>query len=128
MKRQLLNFLKWFSLFTAFLFILQYYITTRYFDNVDFYYGVSAIYSFHVLATLIIYLILLWIHHNFQENTGFAFMGASLLKMLAAVLFLLPMILDKSTDALQNVFAFFIPYFFYLIFETIQAVKLINSK
>jgi len=128
MKQQLLNFLKWFSLLTAILFVSQYLIMAKYLSNVDFYYGVSAIYSFHVLATLIIYLILLWVHNNFKDNTGFAFMGASLLKMLAAVLFLLPMILERSPDALENVFAFFVPYFFYLIFETLQAVRLINSK
>ncbi len=128
MKQQLLNFLKWFSLLTAVLFVTQYFITENYFANINFYYGVPAIYTFHVLATLIIYLVLLWIHNNFKDNTGFAFMGASLLKMLAAVLFLLPMILERMPNALENVFAFFIPYFIYLIFETIQAVRLINSK
>jgi len=128
MKQLLLNFLKWFSLFTAILFLAQYLITSNFLDQIKFYYSVPALYSFHVLATLGVYLIVLWVQQNFKEYTGFAFMGASLLKMLAAVLFLLPMLLAKLPDALENVFAFFIPYFFYLVFETIHAVRLINSK
>jgi len=128
MKQQLRSFLISLSLVTAILFVAQYFITVNFFKTTEFYYGVPAIYAFMVLSTLIIYLILLWIHHNFSENTGFAFMGASLLKMLAAVLFLLPMILARLEDDIENIFAFFIPYFFYLIFETIQAVRLINSK
>jgi uncharacterized Tic20 family protein len=55
-------------------------------------------------------------------------MGASLFKMLAAVLFLLPMLLNNENSPFINLLSFFLPYFLYLIFETFFAVKLINSK
>jgi hypothetical protein len=93
-----------------------------------FYYSLFAIYAFHFLATLIIYIFLLFVHNNFSDKTGFAYMGASLLKMLAAIIFLLPLMLSDIPKPFENIIAFFIPYFLYLTFETLYAVKLINSK
>jgi len=68
------------------------------------------------------------VHKTFSDKTGFAFMACSLLKMMAAVLFLLPVMLNDTPNPLQDIVAFFIPYFLFLIFETIYAVKLINTK
>jgi hypothetical protein len=128
MKQQLLGFLKLFVPFSIVLFIIQFLVINFVLEDIDFYYSTWAIYSFHILATFIIYLVLVLIHKNFRDNTGFAFMGGSLLKMLAAVLFLLPMMLKNQDYRFINLLSFFIPYFLYLIFETIYAVRLINSK
>ncbi len=128
MKQQLLKFAYRLLPFTIILFFVQYLITAFLLGDMDLYYPVYAIYLFHFLATLIIYIILILIYNNFQDKTGFAFMGASLLKMLAAVLFLLPMLLNNSSNPFANLLSFFIPYFLFLIFETFYAVKLINVK
>lgn len=127
MKKQLLHFLTRFIPFTLILVIIHYFIISN-LDGVNFYYSLTAIYLFHVIATLLIYLVLLFIYNRYQEYTGYSFMGASLFKMFAAVLFLLPMLLEKTENPFLNILSFFIPYFLYLIFETIYAVKLINSK
>jgi len=58
----------------------------------------------------------------------FAFMGTSLLKMLAAILFLLPGFLSDDKPSFINILNFFIPYFLFLIFEAIQVIKLINQE
>lgn len=97
-------------------------------DSEVLFYPVYAIYLFHIAATFLIYLLLLFVYNNFQDKTGFAFMGASLLKMAAAVIFLLPVLLNNSGHALTNLLSFFIPYFLFLVFETYYAVKLINVK
>lgn len=128
MKQQLLNFAYRLLPFTIILYLIQYLITAFLLEGVDLYYPVYAIYFFHFLATLIIYFILILVYNNFQDKTGFAFMGASLLKMLAAVLFLLPMLLSNSANPFANLLSFFIPYFMFLVFETFYAVKLINAK
>lgn len=127
MKEQLLQFLKAFIPFTLILIGIHYLIISN-IEDVDFYYSLPAIYLFHVLATLIIYLGLILVYHKAREYTGYTFMGAGLLKMLAAVLFLLPMILEKTEKPFLNIISFFIPYFLYLIFETYYAVKLINRQ
>lgn len=128
MKQILLKFLLRFIPFTLVLFFIQYFLRSTYFQDIEFYYSLPAIYLFHIIATLLIYFSLLAVFFNFKEYTGYAFMGASLLKMLAAVLFLLPMLLERTDNPFANILSFFVPYFLYLIFETIYAVKLINPK
>jgi len=128
MKQQLLKFALRLIPFTTVLFLIQYLVNVILLEDLELYYPLYAIYLFHFFATLFIYIILLFIYNNFQDKTGFAFMGASLLKMLAAVLFLLPMMLNNSANPFGNLLSFFIPYFMFLIFETIYAVKLINIK
>jgi len=68
------------------------------------------------------------VYKKSQDHAGFAFMGTSLLKMLAAILFLLPGFLSDDKPSFTNILNFFIPYFVFLIFEAIQVIKLINQK
>tara|TARA_B100001063_G_C16756166_1_gene553261 strand:+ start:1493 stop:1876 length:384 start_codon:yes stop_codon:yes gene_type:complete len=126
MKNDLLAFLKRLLPFTLLLWLIQF-LLQRYVLEMEFYYSSFSIYLFHFLATFLIYLSLVFVYRNFQENTGFAFMGLSLFKMVAAVIFLLPLILNEVNAVFANILAFFIPYFLYLIFETLYAVKLINK-
>ena len=127
MQSKLLSFLKIFIPFSIVLFAIQYILVNKVLE-LDLYYSTIAIYSFHVIATFLIYLFLVFVYRSFSDKTGFAFMACSLLKMLAAVLFLLPMMLSDVEQPFRVLMAFFIPYFLYLIFETIYAVKLINTK
>lgn len=127
MKEQIINFLKVFLPFSLGLFAVQYFIS-NYLIEADLFYPLWGIYLFHVLTTFLMYATLLFIHKNFSEKTGFAFMGLSLFKMLAAIIFLLPLMLSGTSEVFFNIMAFFIPYFLFLIFETISAVRLINFK
>ena len=127
MQQKLISFLKAFLPFSIFLVILQF-VFVEYVLQLELYYSTLGIYSFHVLATFLVYLFLVFVNKSFPDKTGFAFMACSLLKMLAAVLFLLPMMLNEVENPFQVLMAFFIPYFLYLIFETIYAVKLISTK
>ncbi|SDS39120.1 hypothetical protein [Gramella sp. MAR_2010_147] len=127
MQAKLFPFLKLFLPFSILLFAIQYLIV-NYSLKIEFYYSTVAVYSFHVIATFLIYLFLVFVNKSFSDKTGFAFMACSLLKMLAAVLFLLPMMLNDVPNPFQDLIAFFIPYFLFLIFETIYAVKLLNLK
>lgn len=129
MKQKTLRFLKAFLPFSIFIALLQFALAEYFFSEVSFYYSTASIMVFLVVATFIINMALILVHQQFSEYTGFAFMGLSLLKMLAAVLFLLPMITcDNFEQPLENIFFFFIPYFLFLIFETLIAVRLLNLK
>ena len=127
MKTYFSAFLKVFIPFSILLFTIQHLLLNFLFEP-NLFYPVWAIYLFHILSTLINYSLLVWVHDNFQDKTGFAFMGLGLVKMLAAVIFLLPLLLSESSSALLNILAFFIPYFLFLSLETFYAVKLINLK
>lgn len=127
MKDNIISFLKLFIPFSLLLFLIQFGVV-NYLLETELYYTTISVYGFHVLATFIIYLFLCYVHKTFRDKTGFAFMGCSLLKMLAAVLFLLPVMLSEVNNPFHDMLAFFIPYFLFLIFETIYAVRLINIK
>ncbi|PKD21708.1 hypothetical protein APR41_01610 [Salegentibacter salinarum] len=126
MKNELLAFLKRLLPFSILLWLIQF-LLQQYVFEIEFYYSSFSIYLFHFLATFLIYLSLVVVYKNFTDKTGFAFIGLSLFKMVAAVIFLLPLVLSEVNAVFVNILAFFIPYFLFLVFETLYAVKLINK-
>lgn len=113
--------------FSFVLFLSQFYIVSTFFVTTSFFYSTWSIYLFHLLITLFSYLFLVFVNNTFPDKTGFSFMGVSLLKMMAAVLFLIPLLQSEVKNQIPDVAAFFIPYFLYLFFETIFAIRLINK-
>jgi hypothetical protein len=110
------------------LFFIQNYSISVFFKNISFFYATWSIYVFHFILTLISYGFLLFVNKTFADKTGFAFMGFSLLKMLAAVVFLIPLLQSDVVSKIPDVSAFFIPYFLFLFIETFFAVKLLNKQ
>jgi hypothetical protein len=122
-----LNFLKIFLPFALVLFGLQYFVTSAVVPDTFFYYSLESIYIFHIVITIAAHLFLLFVHKTFPDKAGFTFMGMGLLKMMACVVFLIPMIQSDTVDRIPDVGAFFIPYFIFLLFETVFAVRIINK-
>ncbi len=122
------DFLKYFLPFLAILFTAQYFITNEFFADTSLFYSVWSIYIFHALSVIIVFTALLAVNSVYKEYTGFAFMGATFMQMMAAVIFLIPLIKAKVANPVPDIAAFFIPYFLFLFFTTIFAVKMINSK
>lgn len=122
-----LNFLKYLIPFAIVLFLAQHFIVANLFKEIPFFYSTWSIYVFHIIITLLSFLFLLFVHKNFPDKTGFAFMGISLIKMMASVVFLIPLLQSDTIDRIPDVGMFFMPYFLFLLFETIFAVRLINK-
>ena len=125
--KQLPGFLKYFIPFSAVLFITQKFVTTSVLNNITFFYETWNIYTFHILSTLIIYCFVLFVNKKFSDKTGFAFLSGSVLKMMAVVVFLIPLIKSNVKDPIPDISAFFIPYFLFLFFETLFTIRLINN-
>lgn len=121
------GFLKYIIPFSIILFFTQNYIVIHIFEESSFFYSTWTIYLFHLLITIFSYLFLLFVNKTFPDNTGFAFMGISLIKMMASVIFLIPLLQSDIKNQIPDVAAFFIPYFLYLFFETFFAIRLINK-
>ncbi|HET8886716.1 MAG TPA: DUF6168 family protein [Salinimicrobium sp.] len=128
MKTSIFSFLIKFIPFSLLLMLVQLAVVRFVLNEIELYYSTYSIYTFHIISTLLVCVFLIFVHQNLQEKTGFAFMGSSLLKMLAAVLFLFPLISSKAPNAFENIMLFFVPYFLFLIFETLFAVRLLNRK
>jgi|SRR5690554_1261185 len=127
MQQQVTGFLKSYLPFTVILFAIQYGVVHAVLE-METYYATLSIYAFHFVASLLVYLIVLWVHENFKDKAGFAFMGLGLVKTLAALIFLLPLLLGDSPNKFVDLMTFFIPYFLFLIFETLFVVRKINEK
>ncbi|MEM8522423.1 hypothetical protein RCH19_002424 [Flavobacterium sp. PL12] len=126
--RQFYKFLTIIIPFSIVLFFIQYYVISSFFENITFFYSTWSIYLFHLIITLLSYSFLLFVNKTFADKTGFAFMGFSLIKMMASIVFLIPLIQSDLTSQIPDVSAFFIPYFLFLFFETLFAVRLINKQ
>ncbi|MDP2088485.1 MAG: hypothetical protein Q8J84_03695 [Flavobacteriaceae bacterium] len=127
MKKEIKHLLKYLIGITLLLNGAQYGVQKNIFDSILFYYSTFSIYIFHFIVTFIILAGLIAVKNTFYEKTGFAFMAFSLLKMLASVLFLIPLIQEDNIDYIPDVLAFFIPYFLFLLFEIFYAIKILNS-
>ncbi|MFI2741737.1 hypothetical protein ACG2LH_03275 [Zhouia sp. PK063] len=115
-------------IFTAMLFAIQQALVIYVYQGPALFYATWQIYLFHIIVTFLIYFALRAVHKFASTYTGYAFLGCSFFKMILAVVFLIPLIKKDGPTPVNDVIAFFIPYFLYLIFETLFAIKLLNSK
>lgn len=127
MNISIINFLKRFLPFSIILFITHFFIVLKLSNGYSFFYSIYAIYLFHAITTALICFILIYINKKVSDKTGFVFMALSILKMLAAVLFLVPLIRLDKVQKLPDIIAFFIPYFAFLFFELTFIIKLLNG-
>ncbi|MBC9796919.1 hypothetical protein [Sinomicrobium weinanense] len=126
MKKHIFAFLRLLVPLTLLLCALQYALVTYAISWYDFRLTTVAIYAFHVVVTFLIYLFLLYVNKTFSDKTGFAFMACSLLKMMASVVFLWPL-MEQGGSFVGDVMAFFIPYFIYLTIEVLYVVKFMQG-
>ena len=123
-----IDFLKYFLPFSIVLFVTQYFAMQSLSDKFLFLYSAWSIYLFNIIATFLVYLFLIFVNNNFENYTGFAFLGASFFRMMAAILFLIPLIKGNVKSPIVDLSTFFIPYFLFLLFETYFTIRLINKR
>lgn len=124
---RIVDFIKYFVPFSIVLFASQY-LVMQSLSQFNFFYSVCSIYMFNVFATFAVYLLLIYVNKTFPTYTGFTFLGASLFRMMAAVVFLIPFIKSDVKNPITDVSSFFIPYFLFLLFETYFTIRLINKS
>lgn len=111
---------------TVILFLIQKAILNSIEDLFTFYYAVWKIYAFHFLVTLSILSVLFLISKKAPNYIGYVFMGFILIKMTAAVIFLIPLIKMEDVSKIPDFISFFAPYFIYLFFEILITLKLLK--
>ncbi len=127
MKNKLLPFLKQFIPFSILLFAAQFLLTQNLFAETPFFYSLYSIYAFHFILTFLLFLFLVFVNINFFDKTGYTFLASGIIKMMASVVFLMPLIKSDFENKIPDVGAFFIPFFVFLLFETIHSVRLLNK-
>ncbi|WP_159022060.1 DUF6168 family protein [Formosa sp. L2A11] len=128
MKQKLRSFLMVLVPLTIVLCVLQTFLVQKLESSHVFYLSTWSIYVFHFVATVIVYTSVIYVNSVFLDKTGFAFMTCGVLKMFATIVFLLPLILNSKETPQGDVIGFFVPYFIYLLIETVFVVKLLVNK
>lgn len=113
---------------TAILFFIHNWIVGDILKSYVYYYSVWKIYVFHFFVTFLILTALYFVSKKAPNNIGFAFLGFILLKMVAAVVFLVPLIKLESGSKIPDFISFFIPYFIYLFIEIVLTLRLIRQS
>lgn len=106
---------------------LLHYELVAYFFTTALYYPIWTIYLFNAVLVLLVYFVLHYYHRKRPGDLLKLFLLLTSFKMIAAVVFLLPLFSNKSAHLKLEVFNFFIPYFVYLILE-IRALNGVLQK
>lgn len=122
------TFLLLLLLFTLLLFAIHWYINFHFFPEKDLILPVFIIYGFHFITVLIVYSIVNWRFSIGKKEIFPLFMGATIIKMILCIVFLLPVLLNPNENATLEVFNFFIPYFLYLAFEIINITLFLKEQ
>ncbi len=85
-----------------------------------------AVFSFAL--TQMSYFVVLYIHNQNKDRTGFAFLGLVLVKMAIAALYIIPQLKAEETGKFFLMFSFFGFYFFYLFLEARELMLLLNRR
>jgi hypothetical protein len=127
MTKEIINFATRLLIFSALLFGIHLYIISQFFEG-TLYFPLWSIYAFNAVLVLGVFLIL-----NYRANQGSdkmyqLFLGLTLLKMVLAIVFLLPLFFGKSKHSQLEVINFFIPYFLFLTFEIFSLNKFLQKR
>ncbi|WP_117881513.1 hypothetical protein [Aureibaculum luteum] len=126
-KKRQGSFLLKLLFFTIVLFAVHSYLIHYFYDG-NLFFPLWQIYAFHCLVTFAIYGIINYKHSEGNTQVFNIFMVSTLLKMIIAIVFLLPLLLSDFENKKPDVFNFFIPYFLFLAFEVLYISDLLKGK
>lgn len=116
------------SLMTLIVGGLHYYLFNSFFPNTSTFFLLWQIYLFIIIATFVLFTVINYRYSRGGKTVFNLFMLGTLVKMIAAILFLLPMLLSDFGNKKPDVFNFFIPYFLFLIFEIYSLTSLLRDN
>jgi len=126
-KKRQISFVLQLIAVTTILLGLHVYLLSYFAEKIEFFFPVWHIYVFHFLVTAIFYTIINYRFSSGKTNVFNLFMGLTFLKMILAILFLLPLLLSQFENKQPDVFNFFIPYFMFLFFEVYALTKFLQK-
>jgi uncharacterized membrane protein YcgQ (UPF0703/DUF1980 family) len=115
-------------IFTLVLFAIHSYLLAHLAENIHFIIPLWQIYIFHFVVTTLLYTVINYKYSKGKTEIFNTFMGFTLLKMVLAILFLLPVFLSETENKQPDVFNFFIPYFLFLFFEVYSLTSFLQKK
>lgn len=116
------------TLFSLLLFAIHWYIQFYFFSDIKLIIPLIAVYIFNYLGVLIVFSLINFSYYRGNKQFFILFLGATLVKMILCIVFLLPILLNPNENATLEVLNFFIPYFIYLAFEIVSILSFFKQK
>ncbi len=114
-------------LFTIILYGVHKYILSYFFGDLDLFFPLWHMYAFLFVVTLIFYTVINFRFERGQKNVFTLFMAGTFLKMVLAIVFLLPLLMADFSNKQPDIINFFIAYFAYLFLEVFSLNKLLQK-
>lgn len=114
-------------IFSAVLFGMHVYILNQFFEG-ELIIPLWVIYAFNSVLVFIVFSLLK--HYSQRQNQDMLkiFLILTIIKMVLAIVLLLPLFLKTSSNTQLEVFNFFIPYFLFLTFEIFSLNKFMQKS
>lgn len=125
-KRQVAFFLQLVGV-SVLIFAIHSYIIYHFVKETVFFFPLWQIYTFHIIITTAFYTIINYRFSIGKKEVFNLFMIMTFVKMILALLFLLPLLLSDLENKHPDVFNFFISYFLYLFFEVFVITKFLQK-
>jgi len=107
---------------------IHYYIFTNFFSEIILYLPIWSIYLFNLILVLIVYALIKYILAKDISKVYNTFLISIIIKMVLAIVFLLPLFFGKSENNKVEVINFFAVYFLFLAFEVFTITRLIAKE
>lgn len=115
-------------LITAVLFFIHNTIISTAFPKLVLILPLYKIYLFHLIVTTVVIVVVNYKSLQKGSNVFNVFMLFTFVKMILALVFLLPVFLSTAKNRNTDAINFFIPYFIYLAFEVFVITKLLQKQ
>ena len=119
------NFLIQLLVASILVFAVQSYLMYHFANEIYLFFPVWQIYTFHFITTALLYGL---INYKYSKGKTEAFMIGTLLKMILAIVFLLPLLLSEVPNKKPDVVNFFFLYFLFLAFEVVSITKFLQKE
>ena len=106
---------------------IHHYLYTSFWQHILFN-PIWMVYTFLASLSLLAFAMVGMTYYVEEKYTGFAFMGSVLIKMLASLAFLYPLLKSQVADKVIDVANFFIPFFIFLFIEVWFSIQLLQPK
>ncbi|WP_179344660.1 hypothetical protein [Winogradskyella ursingii] len=127
-KKRQISFLLQLIGVSAVVFGIHAYLLHYFAQDVDFFFPIWQVYVFHFVVTLLFYSVINYRYSSGKKEVFNLFMVLTFVKMIFAILFLLPLLLSDFENKQPDVFNFFIPYFLYLFFEVFALTRFLQKS
>ena len=113
--------------FAVLLFAIHFYILSQFFDG-TLHFPIWTIYVFNTVLVFLVFTIISYKNKEGSKKMYQLFLSLTIIKMILAIVFLLPLFLGKSEHAQLEVINFFVPYFIFLGFEIFSLNKFLQKS